>query len=172
MSAMSNRAKVSVARFDGGVCLKVEGAGTMQESPVMHAFAEQVLGQAEESVIVDLASCSYVDSTFLGGLVSLFKRHGAGRTTRFSIYAPPPVRQSLFGTSRLDRVLPFVDDLPRVPGESFPLEPHGTTSREELGQYIVECHRRLAEVGGAEAETFGRVADAIAEELTARRRTE
>jgi anti-anti-sigma regulatory factor len=180
---MSDRSKVTVARFDQagshGVSIRVEGAGTMQESPVIHAFAERVLAEADGgAVVVDLGACSYVDSTFLGGLVSLFKRHGgksnrpgAQPAQRFTIYAPSPVRQSLFGTSRLDRVFSFIDQLPALQAQVMPLEPSGSTSREEMGHYIVECHRRLAEIGGAEAETFGRVADAIADELTLRRRS-
>ncbi len=167
----SGRAKVTVACFESGVCLRVEGPGTMQESPVMHAFAEKVLTGSERTVVIDLGACSYIDSTFLGGLVSLFKRHGGARPGRFAIYAPQPTRTTLFGTSRLDRVLPFVEALPLVGIDSMPLEASGSTSREELGHYIVECHRRLAEIGGADADSFGRVADAIAEELTVRRVT-
>jgi anti-anti-sigma regulatory factor len=139
----------------------------------MHAFAERVLSGPEGDVVVDLGACTYVDSTFLGGLVSLFKRHCGGNRTdhRFAIYAPPATRQNLFGTSRLDRVFPFVDELPLTGVESLPLEVQTTTSREELGHYIVECHRRLAELGGPDAEAFGRVADALADELTLRRRS-
>jgi hypothetical protein len=180
---MSDRSKVTVACFDQagtrGVAIKVEGAGTMQESPVIHAFAERQLTQPDGgAVVIDLSACTYVDSTFLGGLVSLFKRHGTKITgpgsvpnARFTIYAPGPARQVLFGTSRLDRVFCFIDHPPTVAAQSVPLQPSSSTSREELGHYIVECHRRLAELGGVEAETFGRVADAIAEELTARRRS-
>lgn len=167
----SDRSKLTVARFDRGVCLRVKGAGTMVESPVLHAFAERVLSAPEGNVVVDLGGCTYVDSTFLGGLVSLYKRHGNSGPDRFSIYAPPPTRQTLFGTSRLDRVFPFVEELPMTGVDSLPLEAQSSTSREELGHYVVECHRRLAELGGPDAEAFGRVADAIAEELTARRRS-
>jgi anti-sigma B factor antagonist len=173
MSAMSSGPRITVARFDQGYCLRVEGAGTMSESPVIHAFAERVLSGPDGQVIIDLGACTYVDSTFLGGLVSLFKRHGKTKSDgpeRFAIFAPASIRQSLFGTSRLDRVFPFVDELPLTGVESLPLEAQTTTSREELGHYIVECHRRLAELGGPDAEAFGRVADALSDELTLRRR--
>ena len=200
---MSERSKITVARFDRGVVVRVEGAGTMLEGPVIHAFAERMLAAPPDAkpadvrvpdvaktvtktgeqplpeaspdarmdqVVLDLSACTYIDSTFLGGLVSLFKRHVSGRPDRFAIYAPAPLRQSLFGTSRLDRVFPFVDELPLVGAERLPLEVQSTTSRDELGSYVVECHRRLAELGGAEAETYGRVAEAIAQELTVRRK--
>jgi anti-sigma B factor antagonist len=162
-------ARITVARFSQGVSVRVDGAGTLSESPVVHAFAEEILKAGGQRVIVNLATCTYLDSTFLGGLVSLLKRHG-GDGARFAIYAPPPKRQSLFSVSRLDTLLPFVDDIPALSDESRPLEIRRPMSRDELAHYIVECHRRLAELGGAEAQDFGRVADALAGELGADRR--
>ena len=167
---MVERAKITVGRFNEGVAVRVEGAGTMSESPVVHAFAEEVLKASGQRLVINLGACTYLDSTFLGGLVSLFKRHG-GDPGRYAIYAPPPIRQTLFGVSRLDKLLPFVDQLPALEGGQLPLEPGAPMSREELARYIVECHRRLAELGGECAQDFGRVADAIAGELeTATRR--
>jgi anti-sigma B factor antagonist len=160
---MGERASVSAARFPEGVTVKVQGAGTMSESRVVHAFAEEVLKQPEQRVVIDLHACTYLDSTFLGGLVSLMKRHGE---QRFAIYAPADQRRLLFSVSRLDQLLPFVTDPPPAAGEqdlSLEVVPHA--SKEELGQYIVDCHRRLAELGGAEAQDFSRVADALENEL-------
>lgn len=165
---MAERAKITVARFADGVAVQVDGAGTMSESPVVYAFAEETLRASGQRVIVNLADCTYLDSTFLGGLVGLLKRHGAAG--RFAIHAPPPKRQDLFGISRLDKVLPFVDALPPTEA-TVPLEARAQLSRDELGAYIVECHRRLAELGGDQADDFGRVADALAGELDGRRRS-
>jgi anti-anti-sigma factor len=165
---MSERAKITVARFAQGVVVKVDGAGTMTESPLVYAFAEEILKAPGQQVIVNLSGCSYLDSTFLGGLVGLLKRHG-GEPGRFAIHAPPPRRQNLFGVSRLDKILPFVETLPPVEAD-LPLEARSQMSRDELGQYIVDCHRRLAELGGEQAQDFGRVADALAGELDGRRR--
>jgi hypothetical protein len=192
---MGERTKISVARFSEGVTLRVEGPGTMSESRVVHAFAERVLTeppresgpqlqlqlqpqpqpeQQTQRVIIDLADCTYLDSTFLGGLVSLLKRHGGGVSGgraeggngRFAIYAPPEKRRLLFSVSRLDQLLPFVPELPASSGDTdLSLEALPHASKEELGLYIVECHRRLAELGGSEAQDFRRVADALETEL-------
>jgi hypothetical protein len=195
---MPERAKIMVARFADGVSVHLEGAGTMAESPLVNAFAEEVMRDRTQRVIVDLAGCTYLDSTFLGGLVSLLKRHGrpqngnsvgnhegegdassdpkgAGPSTatgpRFAIYAPAPQRRTLFGVSRLDTILPFVDEVPPLQDETLPLETQGPASRDELATYIVECHRRLAELGGAEAHEFAQVAEALAGEINSRRRS-
>jgi anti-sigma B factor antagonist len=171
---MGERAKVSVARFPEGVIVRVRGPGTMTESRLVHAFAEQVLNDQSQRVVIDLASCSYLDSTFLGGLVSLHKRHGAGvagpqastAEGRFFIHAPAEQRRLLFSVSRLDQLLPFAEKLPPAQGEeNLTLEVDPYASREELTRYIADCHRRLAELGGAEAQDFGRVADALENEL-------
>jgi anti-sigma B factor antagonist len=167
---MGERAKISVARFAEGVTVRVEGPGTMSESRVVHAFAEQVLTENDQRVLVDLSSCSYLDSTFLGGLVSLHKRHGGREESerRFSIYAPAEQRRQLFSVSRLDQLLPFAEQLPAGQGEqdlSLQVEPYA--SKEDLARYVVECHRRLAELGGDEAPAFRGVADALESELQA-----
>jgi hypothetical protein len=179
---MGGRAVITVARFSEGVTLRVQGPGTMSESRVVHAFAEQVLGDASKRVVFDLSVCSYVDSTFLGGLVSLYKRYVAGTPSasggksdrsgegesagRFAIYAPAEQRRLLFSVSRLDELLPFLDALPAADGaHDLSLEVVPDASRDDLARYIVDCHRRLAELGGAEAQAFGRVADALEIEL-------
>jgi len=163
---MATRAKITASRTASGVVIRMGGAGTIGESPVVHAFAEEVLRDPGQRVIVDLTACTYMDSTFLGGLIGLFKRHGADG--RFALHAPEPLRKELFGASRLDTVLPFVDEVPPSHGESQ-LEAQPMASREELAHYVVECHRRLAEMGGPEAVEFSRVADAIAAEIESKR---
>src|SRR4051794_40047425 len=50
--AMGERAKITVARFASGVVIRVEGAGTMGESAVLNAFAEEVLRDRGQRIIV------------------------------------------------------------------------------------------------------------------------
>jgi anti-sigma B factor antagonist len=186
---MAQRATIAVSGTVSGtaswVVIRVAGAGTIVESPVVSAFAEKVLAGGTERVIVDLADCTYLDSTVLGGLVGLFRRNGA---ERFAIYAPDPLRRSLFGVSRLDTILPFADELPassdgaptrvvEIEARPAPMAPGSPpvpglpgspgSSDDELARYVADCHRRLAELGGPEAQEFARVADAIAAEAHA-----
>ena len=158
-------AKTTAFRCSGGVLVRVEGSGTMPESRVVHAFAEQALAQPATRLIVDLESCSYLDSTFLGGLVGLFKRHG-GREGRFVIRLAESRRASLFGVSGLDQLLPFVSEAPAVEENTrVPLAFDKGASKEELTKYVIECHRRLAELGGPQAPAFQGVAEALEGQL-------
>ena len=63
---MSERAKITVARFNQGVAVQVDGAGTMSESPVVYAFAEEILKTTDQQVIVNLAACTYLEQHFPG----------------------------------------------------------------------------------------------------------
>ncbi len=168
---MAQRAKITMSCFATGVVIRVTGAGTIAESPLVHAFAEQILRDADQRVVIDLAACTYVDSTFLGGLIGLFRRHG-GSGTRFAIFAPEPLSRPLFGVSRLDTILPFVDEEPVTLAEGISVDVQLPTSADDLARYVAECHRRLAEIGGPEAQEFSRVADAITAEVEGKLGTE
>lgn len=164
--------QIRVARFPAGVVIRIEGPGTIGESPVVHAFAGEVLRDRAQRVVVDVSAATYMDSTFLGGLISLFRRHGAAAPggPRFAIFAPEAQRTALFGQNRLDSVLPFTAELPVDASAGMLLQPSSPDSSEELARYVVECHRRLAELGGPDATDYSRVADAISAQLDGRRR--
>jgi anti-sigma B factor antagonist len=168
---MAQRAKITMSRFASGVVVRVVGAGTIAESPLVYASAEKILRDAEQRVVIDLSACTYVDSTFLGGLVGLFRRHG-GSGDRFAIFAPEPLRRPLFGVSRLDTILPFAEEEPVTFDEGIPVDMQLPTSPEELARHVADCHRRLSEVGGPEAKEFARVADAITAEAERKLGTE
>ncbi len=169
---MSAHSQIRVARFPAGVVIRIEGPGTIGESPVVHAFAGEVLREPSQRVTVDASACTYMDSTFLGGLISLFRRHGAAGPAgpRFSVYAPPTQRAALFGQNRLDTVLPFASELPADASPELVVQSRAPDAPDELARYVVECHRRLAELGGPDAPDYSRVADAISAQLDGSRR--
>lgn len=158
---------VKVGRTQSGYRVRVEGQGTMRSSPAVHAFVIQALDhQQAGSLVMDLSACGYLDSTFLGCLVDLHKRYGRTHPPRFSIAAPRDVSERLFGSSHLDRVLNISENGPETVGEEVDLD---TTGLElpSLGQHLLDCHRRLAEVEGPNQATFRRIADRLADELGA-----
>lgn len=160
MSAGSST--LSVGRGAGGYVVRVCGRGTMRESRTLHDYLACVLGQPDSRVTIDLAECDYLDSTFLGCLVSWRKQHGA--SARFFLAAPPAKVQSLLMPLRLHLVLPSVDAAPPVEG-SFVAIPTVAHDSCDLGRHVMECHRRLAELGGPQQEAFTRIADGLERDL-------
>ena len=149
-----------------GYCVRVAGRGTMRESPALRAFALQVLDEPGSPTLdIDLTTCDYLDSTFLGGLLSLFRQfEQSGPSGRLAIAGPTEVLHRLLGPTRLEAILPLRAEPPERLGEEVPIPPQALDS-EDLGRHVLESHRRLAELGGANAAVFGPIADRIACEL-------
>ena len=149
-----------------GYCVRVAGRGTMRESPALRAFALRVLDEPGRPTLdVDLTACEYLDSTFLGGLLGLFRRfEQSGPSGRLAIAGPTEVLHRLLGPTRLEAILPLRAESAERLGEDVPIPPQALDS-DDLCRHVLESHRRLAELGGANAAVFGPIADRIASEL-------
>ncbi len=147
----------------------------MRESRIFRDYARRWLELAvereaagrAESLALDLSACERLDSTFLGCLVDLHQHFNRPGRTRFVVVAPPAARKSLLGVSRLDRLLPILDEPPATHGEGVSLLEESEGNAHDLGVHVMECHRRLAEQGGPASEAFARVAEQLERELGA-----
>jgi hypothetical protein len=159
---------VRVGRTQTGYRLRVEGRGTLRESPAVHEFAGRALQDEASTLVVDLSDCDYIDSTFLGGLVILHRRYGCGPTPRLSLAASPALWSRVIAPNHLDRLFRFVEQSPEVLGadETIPLL---SLKPGDLGWHVMECHRRLAETGGPNQAAYDQVADELARDLAASR---
>lgn len=153
---------VSVAPIADGCLLRVTGRGTVRESRVIKDIGVRTLkGDPNAKVFLDIADCSYVDSTFLGTLIDL---HRSGDSKRFSLIAPAEHRQKLLGIARLDKLIAGVDTAPATVGESHAI-PSLEATPKEIVKHVMECHRRLAEVDCPMRQIFARIADQMEKEL-------
>jgi anti-anti-sigma regulatory factor len=160
----SSPSALKVARTPTGHCVRVEGRGTMRESRTAAEFAARSLGAPGATVVVDLSACDYLDSTFLGCLVEVHKRAGQAKPPRFVISAPPETVKKLLGPTKLDLVLKATAQPPEVVGEYVTL-PGTDPSSPDVMRHVMECHRRLAELGGPQQAAFAAIADSIEREL-------
>lgn len=169
---MAAPSELKIARIPEGYCLKVEGSGTMRESRAAHEFVARCIADGRSSVAIDLSTCQYLDSTFLGCLVSLSRRFGRGAeatSPRLTIAGLSPFCSRAFRASRMDTVLRFGEDPPVVSGEwvTLPAQALEDSAQEEVARHVIECHRQLADLGGPSHEAFRRIADAFERELQA-----
>ena len=151
-----------VGAIEGGSLVRVVGRGTMQESPAFRKTADVLLKRG--MVVFDAAECSYLDSTFLGGLIGVHKAAEQSRTGGFVIAATGPMRVKLFSTSALDKYFRFIDGRPAVLGELKPIDVEDLDT-QSLGRHVAVCHASLADQGGPEASTFRSIARRLEEEL-------
>jgi anti-anti-sigma regulatory factor len=155
---------LKVARTPTGYCIRIEGRGTMRESPTAAEFASKALEAEGSSLVVDLSACEYLDSTFLGCLVEMKKRAGRATTPRFGVSAPDDKVRKLLGPTKLDLVLRPTAEPPQVVGEVVTL-PAADPASPDLMRHVMECHRLLAALGGPQQAAFAAIADNIQREL-------
>ena len=174
---------LKVARTPTGFCLRVEGRGTMRESRPAAEFVNQSLaagagagagggagGGPAPTVVVDASACDYLDSTFLGCLVEMQRRvarapAGPGAMgPRFVVSAPPEKVRKLLSPTRLDAVLKTTPEPPQVVSEYVAL-PAEDPGNPDVVRHVMECHRRLAELGGPQQAVFAAIADNLEREL-------
>lgn len=165
---------LKVAKTHSGYCVRVEGRGTMKESgPAAEFVTRSLAASPPPTIAVDLSACDHLDSTFLGCLVEMQRRvtkapapPGAAGP-RFVVSAPADKVKKLLAPTRLDAVLKTSPQPPEVVGDYVELSPADPASPEVI-RHVMDCHRRLAELGGPQQAAFAAIADNIERELQAR----
>ena len=106
MWADQRGSRLRIGRTNSGCVVRVEGRGTLRESPAIQEFALHFLEQEQERgvFVIDLAGCDYLDSTFLGFLVLLHGRYNRTEPHRFLVAASDDQCQRLLAPSRLNRL--------------------------------------------------------------------
>lgn len=165
---MTDPATLSLGRTDSGYLVRISGRGTLKESVALHAYLVKLIEQGCGHLVIELSECSYLDSTFLGCLVDLHKHCKRSGLVQFSIAAPSRECEALFRKTRLSTILEVTDRPPVVVGEWVTLaDAHQDPRQENAGRHIMECHRRLADLGGPNQAVFSAIADQLARELEA-----
>jgi hypothetical protein len=138
----------------------------MSESPALEELAARSLdGSCEATTLaVDLSRCDYLDSTFLGCLVSLHRKYNRTLPHRFQVAASRDKCQKLLAPTRLNHLLDVTDVCPEPIADVLEVS-HPILASADLGRHLLECHRRLAELGGSQAASFRSIADQLAREL-------
>jgi anti-anti-sigma regulatory factor len=146
-----------------GFVVIVHGRGTMRESMAVKAFVDGAMHDADATLQFDLSDCTYLDSTFLGALVSLHHRF-AKPAPRFSLAAPSERCLALFGPSRLNTLLTIRVEKPELLGEPIPL-PAVEVTAQAAGEHVLESHEYLAALGGDNAKAFNAIVQKLRGEL-------
>ena len=136
---------------DQTVTFRVEGRGTMTWSLPLRRTAERLLDAGAKRVRIDLRDCTYMDSTFLGTLLTLKKAvdRAGGRLT---LLMPSPACVRILHQMGLTDVLPV-----QVEGA----DPHASwtelaceTNDPAFRRNVVQAHEELAALPGPAGEQF------------------
>jgi anti-anti-sigma regulatory factor len=97
--------KILVARTGDLGFVKVVGRGSFQNSGCLKAFYQQLLKDGVHRFVIDLASCSYLDSTFLGILLGLGLKLREAGNGLLNILNASPRNYELLRNLGLDRLI-------------------------------------------------------------------
>ena len=161
----SAKTRLMWGRTGDGYVLRVDGRGTLRESPTLREVGASCLDDDSDTrLTVDLSGCDYLDSTFLGCLVALHKHGSRQGRDRFVIAAPSERRRALLSATALDRYFCQRDVAPEALERPLALCPDQLDARS-LGLHVLECHRELAKLEGPGYVEFARLSDRLAQEL-------
>jgi anti-anti-sigma regulatory factor len=156
---------LKIAPTDAGCVIRIEGDGTMGQSPAAREVALNTLSADPNAVVVfDLAACDYLDSTFLGCLMDVYRRFGRTQPQRYFIAANIEQRRKLLGPTHIDRLIPTLDAAPPPCGPWVTLKTQNLSARE-LTQHVMECHQALADSECPMRGVFAKIVSHLESEL-------
>jgi anti-anti-sigma regulatory factor len=156
---------LKIAPTEAGCVIRVEGDGTMGQSPAAREVALNTLAADASAVVVfDLAVCDYLDSTFLGCLMDVYRRFGRTQPQRYFLAASPDQRRKLLGPTHIDRLIPTMDAAPAPCGPWVTLRPQDLSSRD-LTRHVMECHQALADSECPMRSVFAKIVTRLELEL-------
>ncbi len=168
MTASSEKLRVSPTA--NGHLIRILGRVSFHESRAFSEFINSLLGEDGE-VVVDLAECQHLDSTFLGCLLMLWKLYGAEESPRVRIRAEANCAKRLFGPTGLHTIIKFTDECPEPLADERDIPiPHFDMT--VCGSHVLETHRSLAESAKVGAEQFSKVASQVEADLQKQTRDE
>lgn len=134
------------------VTFRVEGRATMTQSLPMRRCAERLIAEGVTEVRVDLRDCTYVDSTFVGTLLTL-KRAVERQAGHLTLVMPSVACDKILQQMGLDDFLP---------AESTDLDPNaqwtdvggGPADSVLFRQNVTQAHEELASLPGAAGKQF------------------
>ncbi len=167
--AVSIQNQILVGKFDGFSWVRCEGKGSFANSPQMKQWAETQVAAGRHCVVVDLETCTGMDSTFMGTMAGIAMRiaklpDGVLQVTG----ANEKNRNSLedLGLSMLLEIEPkdaaWQADTTSIRDS---LKVNTVTNEVDKTQHVFDAHKLLCEADESNDEKFSTVLDVLEAEL-------
>lgn len=164
---------ITVGVFDGFSWIRCEGKGSFMNSPVLKAFGDERIANGESVVVVDLAACTGMDSTFMGTLAGLAARLTAVDGGALQIAEPGDRnRRSLedLGLDFLMQIDPadaaWRNSIDAIRRDLAPIQAGGAMGQTQRARHVLEAHQVLTGLNEKNAQEFENVVGMLKEQLT------
>lgn len=164
---------ITVGVFDGFSWIRCEGKGSFLNSPSVKSFGEERIGSGELLMVVDLAACTGMDSTFMGTLAGMASKLAAKGDGVLQIAeAGDRNRRSLedLGLDFLMQVEPpeaiWHDRLDAIRTKLEPVTSGQPIGQAQRAQHVLQAHELLSGVNDKNAREFANVVGMLREHVS------
>lgn len=169
---MSVDSPISVGVFDGFSWIRLEAKGSFQNSPALKAFCDARIAAGENRIVVDLAACPGMDSTFMGTLAGMAARLSAIEGGGLMIAEPGGRnRRSLedLGLDFLMEIDPpaaaWRGRVDAIRNALHPPQPSDALDRSQRSRHVLEAHENLSSINDKNARAFAGVVTLLENEM-------
>jgi anti-sigma B factor antagonist len=149
-----------VAKSEDAIYVRVHGLGSMKTAPTLEAFVHSEAERGASQLVIDLADCTGVDSTFMGTLLGVSHRMSVAL-----INVDDHARKQLSSVG-LDSFLTLVKGESPLPSrlKLTKLSTQIVSDRERM-KLMVRAHKELVAADERNKAKFGAFLEAIVAEL-------
>jgi anti-anti-sigma regulatory factor len=162
---------ILVGVFDGFSWIRCEGKGSFISSPAVKTFGNERIEAGDKLVVVDLAGCTSMDSTFMGMLAGMAARLSAMEGGALQIAEPGERNRRSLEDLGLDFLMQIdPPDAPwrgRIDEVRHALENHagGGIGQLQRARHVLEAHQTLAGMNEKNARGFASVVNLLKDDL-------
>jgi anti-sigma B factor antagonist len=170
----TSSAKLLVFISDKLACVKITGRANFTSSIDFKTLLNELIEQGFICIVLDLAECVLMDSTFLGvlsgfGMRISSEKNGQNSGRSIELLNPNPRVAELLENLGVMHLFHLVTGPDSALAGGPPVEqssvPEATHTREEVVSNCLEAHKILMEINPANVAKFKEVAQFLAEDL-------
>lgn len=170
---VSDAPSILVGRVGQLIWVRIEGRGSFQNSPALKEVCQRAMGSGISEVVVDLANCPVMDSTFMGTLAGAALKARQSRPPASLLVLNANERNtSLLRNLGLDQVFDVDHAGTRhavlrreVESELLERASREPLSRQEQAAHVLEAHEALGRANEANVERFRDVVEFLKSEM-------
>jgi len=163
---MENNSKVAIGIIPDGYIVKVIGKGTMEYCPeLFQLLSEKIDKEATKNIYFELSEAIYLDSSFIGVIVSIQKKLKKIKGATLILLNPSQKVKDILSSMGLMDILPLQENLTYKN-----IEAKGEIKKRLEKNYkdikiLLESHQNLMEINPENKKRFGLVEEMLKKEL-------
>ncbi|NPV01683.1 MAG: STAS domain-containing protein [Brevinematales bacterium] len=163
---MSEISKVMVGPFEGGALVKVTGRGTMEFcSQLFDYLIARIEKNKSENIYFELSETSYLDSSFIGVIVSIEKKLQKESRGSIVILNPTEKVKEILSMMGLSEILPMKEST-KIKNIELNEEIEKKLEKDYNDiKLLLESHQNLMEINPENKKRFGLVEEMLKQEL-------